>query len=212
MTPSFAAVSRVITRCNSGCWGTYAAGPSRILELGAGTGNLSLALAERFPEAELVLLDASPDMLAVAEARLASQGAQDQQRRRALRGAARRARQLRPDYLVHQPSPRRGQGRSCTRRSTNGWLRAGCSPSPISCAASTIACTGSTGRAGWNSAERRENCHAGGDPVAAGTTRTSTTTTRLWAEHFRLLWAADFEDLDCVWRNWIWGIVLAHKS
>src|SRR5262249_45592148 len=31
------------------------------------------------------------------------------------------------------------------------------------------------------------------------------------AEHFRLLEAAGFRDVDCVWRNWIWGIVTAER-
>lgn len=43
----------------------------RILELGAGTGLLSAALARAFPQAELVLVDAAPAMLAQARQRLA---------------------------------------------------------------------------------------------------------------------------------------------
>jgi tRNA (cmo5U34)-methyltransferase len=35
----------------------------RVLDLGAGTGLLSLFVAERFPAAQLILLDASPEML-----------------------------------------------------------------------------------------------------------------------------------------------------
>jgi tRNA (cmo5U34)-methyltransferase len=30
-------------------------------------------------------------------------------------------------------------------------------------------------------------------------------------EHLALLAAAGFEELDCVWRNWIWGIVSARR-
>ena len=30
-------------------------------------------------------------------------------------------------------------------------------------------------------------------------------------EHLRLLKDAGFEDLDCLWRNWIWGIVAARR-
>ena len=46
------------------------AGP-RILDLGAGTGLLSLFVSERFPNADLVLLDASPEMLRRARERFA---------------------------------------------------------------------------------------------------------------------------------------------
>ena len=44
---------------------------SRILELGGGTGALAAFLAERFPDAELTLVDASTAMLDVARERLA---------------------------------------------------------------------------------------------------------------------------------------------
>lgn len=42
----------------------------RILELGCGTGNLTVAVAERFPSAALTLVDAAPEMLAVSRSRL----------------------------------------------------------------------------------------------------------------------------------------------
>ena len=45
-------------------------GARRILELGCGTGNLTLALAERFPEAELSLVDGSREMLDLTRDRL----------------------------------------------------------------------------------------------------------------------------------------------
>jgi tRNA (cmo5U34)-methyltransferase len=38
-------------------------GPKRVLDLGAGTGMLSAYVAEAFPDAELTLVDGSPDML-----------------------------------------------------------------------------------------------------------------------------------------------------
>jgi len=47
--------------------------PLRILDLGAGTGLLSLFLARRFPEARLRLVDVSPEMLEVARERFADE-------------------------------------------------------------------------------------------------------------------------------------------
>lgn len=44
--------------------------PLRILELGCGTGNFSLLLRAQFPQAELVLVDLSQDMLKQAEHKL----------------------------------------------------------------------------------------------------------------------------------------------
>ena len=43
---------------------------SRILELGCGTGNLSIALARRYPEAEITIVDGSPEMLDITAIRL----------------------------------------------------------------------------------------------------------------------------------------------
>jgi len=47
---------------------------ARVLDLGAGTGLLSAALADALPDAELVLLDEAPGMLDQARARLAGAG------------------------------------------------------------------------------------------------------------------------------------------
>lgn len=48
--------------------------PKRILELGTGTGGLTTLLLDSFPEAELVGVDGSPEMLARARAKLTSAG------------------------------------------------------------------------------------------------------------------------------------------
>src|SRR5215216_6509623 len=42
----------------------------RVLELGCGTGNLSLQLARSFPNAALTLVDASPEMTTVTRSRI----------------------------------------------------------------------------------------------------------------------------------------------
>ncbi|MCS7293429.1 MAG: class I SAM-dependent methyltransferase [Gloeomargarita sp. SKYBB_i_bin120] len=42
----------------------------RILDLGAGTGNVSLRLLQQFPQAHVILMDYSPAMLAQAQAKL----------------------------------------------------------------------------------------------------------------------------------------------
>lgn len=44
--------------------------PARILEFGCGTGNLSFALAARFPDAELIATDLAPPMTALCRKRL----------------------------------------------------------------------------------------------------------------------------------------------
>ncbi|MEM7561080.1 MAG: class I SAM-dependent methyltransferase, partial [Planctomycetota bacterium] len=47
--------------------------PRRILELGCGTGNLSLAIAKRFPEAELTAIDLSQSSLDIHAQRFAAE-------------------------------------------------------------------------------------------------------------------------------------------
>lgn len=51
--------------------------PRRILELGCGTGNLSIALARSFPDSELTVVDGSPEMLSITAERLAGDMALD---------------------------------------------------------------------------------------------------------------------------------------
>ncbi len=46
--------------------------PARILELGCGTGNLTLKLAARFPNSEITVVDAAPEMTAMTMDRVAS--------------------------------------------------------------------------------------------------------------------------------------------
>ena len=48
---------------------TVPAGCRNVLELGCGTGNLTLHLVERFPAAALTIVDAAPEMLEIAVAR-----------------------------------------------------------------------------------------------------------------------------------------------
>lgn len=44
--------------------------PARILELGTGTGNLTLRLTQRYPRAEITTVDASSEMIDLARARI----------------------------------------------------------------------------------------------------------------------------------------------
>jgi len=46
-------------------------GTARIVDLGGGTGSLAEAILERFPRVSVLVLDIDPEMLAVAQARLA---------------------------------------------------------------------------------------------------------------------------------------------
>lgn len=48
--------------------------PARILEVGCGSGELTRAVARRFPTAELVAIDADPEILAIARRKLEGDG------------------------------------------------------------------------------------------------------------------------------------------
>jgi S-adenosylmethionine-diacylgycerolhomoserine-N-methlytransferase len=56
------------------CAATQIAMPSRILEIGCGTGKNLVELAERFPKAQIIGLDLSKDMLDCARAKVKSYG------------------------------------------------------------------------------------------------------------------------------------------
>ncbi len=57
--------------------------PTRVLEIGCGTGSVLARIARRYPKAEAVGLDCSSDMLAIAQRRLAPFGVRVQVERRA---------------------------------------------------------------------------------------------------------------------------------
>lgn len=65
--PRYEEMLEALTRCLQD-------GPSDILELGCGTGALTRLLAERYPEAKLRAVDAAPEMIELAQARLVAAG------------------------------------------------------------------------------------------------------------------------------------------
>ncbi|WP_066425620.1 trans-aconitate 2-methyltransferase [Anabaena sp. 4-3] len=67
LLPKYDEMLAVITRC-------LPSRSSRILELGCGTGELSLKLLKHCPDAQVIALDYSPRMLEFAQAKIASAG------------------------------------------------------------------------------------------------------------------------------------------
>jgi malonyl-CoA O-methyltransferase len=70
--PTYDHAARIQARIAEGFAGDIAAlaQPSRILEFGCGTGNLSGALTVRFPDADLIVTDLAPPMAAACRKRL----------------------------------------------------------------------------------------------------------------------------------------------
>lgn len=185
------------------------AGVRRVLELGVGTGNLTLALGARFPDAEFVIVDASPEMLELASARLAERGLKVRAVETAFedlpvdlgpfdlvtssislhhvldKGALFRSVKdlLVPGgHLVFADQLRGGDER-LHGINWEGWLSF--CRTPGHCTEEEV-----------DSLLEHADEH---DHYAS------------LAEHLRLLDAAGLVDLDCVWRNWIWGVLVARR-
>ena len=183
--------------------------PRSILELGCGTGNLTLRLLERFPTARLTTIDGSSEMVALTTHR----AGHDAQRLEAREGRfeevdaapgsfdlvtscislhhvqdkgslyRRLFDVLAPGgHLVFADQLRGGDER-VHARNWERWLEFCRSGEP--CTEEEI-----------ESLLEHAEAHDHYTPLP---------------EHFRLLEGAGFADLDCVWRNWIWGIVVARR-
>jgi tRNA (cmo5U34)-methyltransferase len=189
------------------------AAAARVLELGCGTGNLSLALAARYPSSAITFVDASREMVDVTRARLEA----------ASPASARRARFLvaRFEDLALEPasfdlvasciSLHHVIDKAALFRKLavaiepGGALRfsdqfAG-SSEPIHTLNWTrwLEICREPGRCSEDEVKSLLDHAAAHDHYTP------------LADHFRLLEAAGFRDLDCVWRDWIWGIVTAER-
>ncbi len=177
---------------------------SRVLELGCGTGNLSVALAARYPSATLTLVDAAPEMISVTRGRLGREARFIQRRFEELTSDLGRfdlivssislhhVRDKGPVYRVlYEMLDRDGrfrfsdQIRGATEEihqiNWERWLEF--CRDPRNCTPEEI-----------QSLLDHAEAHDHYTPLE---------------EQFDLLHAAGFRNLDCVWRNWIWGIVTA---
>lgn len=179
---------------------------TRVLELGCGTGNLTLALAARYPEASLSTVDASPEMLALTRARLGERTATTtflQTRFEEIET------DQRFDLVVSSISLHHVRDKAALYRRIAALMARG-----GTFRFSDQLRGGTEANHDLNWTRWLEFCRAPGncspaetesllDHAAAHDHYTSL------EEHFALLHEAGFVALDCVWRNWIWGIVTA---
>jgi ubiquinone/menaquinone biosynthesis C-methylase UbiE len=185
--------------------------PRRILELGCGTGNLSLRLAGRFPDAALTVVDASEDMVALTRRRLDRHAPATAARARYVvaRFEALEADDGAFDLATSCIALHHVVDKGALFARVRRWLSAG----------GTFRFADQLrGGTEWNHALNwqrwldlcREPGRCTEEEIASllEHARRHDHYTSL-AEHLRLLDAAGFVAPDCVWRNWIWGIVTA---
>ena len=181
----------------------------RVLDLGCGTGNLTLRLVRRYPGARVTYVDAAAEMTALTGARLDAAGA---------RGTAvtRRFEDLdfEPgsfDLVTSCISLHHVEDKARLYRNIRGWLV----PAGTFRFADQIrGGTDAHHRFNWDSwlefCRRPGNCteRETNGLIEHGLAHDYYTPL---VEHFRLLAAAGFDaaTLDCVWRELMWGIVTA---
>lgn len=176
-----------------------------ILELGCGTGNLTLKLAARYPDAKLTLVDAAPPMLEAAKVRLGP---------RAAAFVARKFEDLdfEPgsfDLVASTISLHHVRDKGPLYRSLRRMIR----PGGTFRFADQMA-GGTRGNHLVNWSRWLEFCREPGNCTEAEITSLLDHAAAhdhyaSVGEHFRLLEMARFKNPDCVWRNLIWGIITA---
>lgn len=185
--------------------------PRNILELGCGTGNLSLQLARKFPTARLTLVDGSPEMLDVTRSRLADAGLSlvNEPEYVAARFEELALPQASFDLVVSSISLHHVADKGSLFRRIRALLHGG----GRFCFADQIRGEPeSNHRVNWD--RWLDFCREPGncteeeiesllDHAAAHDHYVPL------SEHMALLARSGFVDIDCVWRNGMWGIVTA---
>jgi ubiquinone/menaquinone biosynthesis C-methylase UbiE len=184
---------------------------ARVLELGCGTGNLSLHLAERFPSAAITFVDASAEMVELTRARVAAAHPEAAARGRFVVSRFEEL-EIEPGAYdlvtsvisLHHVVDKARLFEAIRRMTAPGGT--------FRFADQMWGATEANAALNWQrwldfcrqpgncTEEEIESLVAHADahdhyvPVA---------------EHLRLLEDAGFARVDCVWRNWMWGIVTA---
>lgn len=184
--------------------------PRSVLELGCGTGNLSVKLAERFPAAAITFVDAAPEMVDITRTRVAA----------AVAEAARHSYivqrfedlQLPPaafDLVVSSISLHHVEDKARLYRALR---RALTTPGMLRFSDQLGGATDFNHDVNWS--KWLQFCREPGNCTEAELEQLLQHAAQHdhytpLPEQFELLQTAGFDACDCVWRNLIWGIVTA---
>lgn len=182
-----------------------------VLELGCGTGNLSVALAKRYPRAGFTFVDAAPEMLLTTAARLQPGNARIARESKFLEMRFEELDRIpdRFDLVVSSISLHHVKDKEPLYRAIHARLDRG---GTFRFSDQIRGATEEIHDINWERwlefCRQPGNCTEDEVQSLLDHAEAHDHYTPL-PEHFRLLSAAGFRDLDCVWRNWIWGIVIA---
>lgn len=189
---------------------------TRILELGCGTGNLTLRLAQRFPHSSITTVDASPEMINITRARLAAANPAAHTRVRFVTSYFETA-DFKPaafDLVTSCISLHHVRDKGPLYKAIHSWLAPG---GALRFADQLRGATEPIDAHNW----RRwlDSCREPGHctPEEIDSLLAHAQAHDHYAslpEHVALMEAAGFpaDSLDCVWRNLIWGIVTADRA
>ncbi len=183
----------------------------QVLELGCGTGNLSVSLARRYPAAVLTFVDASDEMLALTAERLNAVDAAFGERAHPVLLRFENLGELRAsfDLVVSSISLHHVENKAALYRDVHRALAPG---GTFRWSDQTRGATEETHARHWT--EWLEYCRLPGncteeelDGLLAHAEAHDHYTPLF--EHFALLRAAGFTGIDCVWRHNMWVVVTA---
>lgn len=186
----------------------------RILELGCGTGTFSVALARRFPDAECVCVDAAPEMTATTRARLVAHapGLADHARFVVQRFETLGFTPGAFDLIASSISLHHVRDKGALYRALHELLRDG---GHLVFADQMRGASERVHGINWERwlAFCREPGHCTKEEIASLLAHAEAhdhyTPVR---EHFALMEAAGFREVDCVWRDGSWGIIVASRA
>jgi len=184
-------------------------GAARVVELGCGTGNLTIMLLERYPDARIVTIDASTELLELTRQRAGKDAERLESRRQ--RFEELELEEGSHDLVVSSISLHHVVDKGPVYQDLARALAPG---GHFLFADELMGADARMHEINWEAwlafcrqdgGCTQEELRSLVEHAEAHDHFTSLT------EHLRLLAEAGFVDLDCLWRNWIWGIVTGRR-